>query len=53
MLVVGHSNTLPQTISAMGAGPRENLADDEYDWLFVVTLAANGSVSLMELRYGQ
>ncbi len=53
VLVVGHSNTVPQTINALGAGPMENLADDEYDWLFVVTLAANGSVSLMKLRYGQ
>ena len=53
VVVVGHSNTVPQTINALGAGPMENLADDEYDWLFVVTLAANGSVSLMELRYGQ
>ncbi len=53
VLVVGHSNTVPQTINALGAGPMEDLADDEYDWLFVVTLAANGSVSLMKLRYGQ
>lgn len=52
VVVVGHSNTVPQTINALGAGPT-NLADDEHDWLFVVTLAANGSVSLMKLRYGQ
>ncbi len=53
VVVVGHSNTVPQTINALGAGPVEDLDDDEYDWLFVVTLAANGSVSLMKLRYGQ
>jgi broad specificity phosphatase PhoE len=35
VLVVGHSNTLPGIISALG-GPPVTIADDEYDKLFVV-----------------
>jgi broad specificity phosphatase PhoE len=52
VLVVGHSNTVPQLITALGAGPMEDLRDDEYDWLFVVTLEADGGASLVKLRYG-
>ncbi len=50
-MVVGHSNTVPQTITALGV-PLENLEEHEYDWLFVVTLT-NGQASLTKLRFGQ
>ncbi len=51
VVVVGHSNTVPQTITALGV-PLENLEEHEYDWLFVVTLT-NGQASLTKLRFGQ
>ncbi len=51
VLVVGHSNTMPQTITALGV-PLENLEEHEYDWLFVVTLV-DGHASLTKLRFGQ
>ena len=50
VLVVGHSNTVPQTITALGV-PLENLEEHEYDWLFVVTLT-DGNASLTKLRFG-
>ncbi len=53
VLVVGHSNTVPPLVNALGAGPYENLTDDEYDDLFVVTLAADGSTAAVRLRYGK
>ena len=53
ILVVGHSNTVPPIVNALGGGPFENLADDEYDDLFVVTLAADGSTTVVRLRYGK
>lgn len=53
VLVVGHSNTVPPLVNALGAGPFENQADDEYDDLFVVTLAADGSATAVRLRYGK
>ena len=52
VLVVGHSNTVPQTITALGV-PIEDLEDHEYDWLFVVTLMGDESASLTKLRFGQ
>jgi broad specificity phosphatase PhoE len=52
VLVVGHSNTVPGLITALGAGPLEDLRDDEYSWLFVVTLEPGGEASLVKLRYG-
>jgi broad specificity phosphatase PhoE len=53
VLVVGHSNTIPPIVNALGGGPYENLADDEYDDMFVVTLAADGSAIAVRLRYGK
>jgi broad specificity phosphatase PhoE len=52
VLVVGHSNTVPRTINALGAGPLEDLGEGEYDWLFVVTLTGDGHASLSRLHYG-
>jgi len=43
VLVVGHSNTVPAVIKALG-GPDVTIADDEYDNLFVV-VPATGAVA--------
>ena len=52
VLVVSHSNTVPAIINALGAGPLEQLGEDEYDDLFVVTLNGNGTAHAVRLRYG-
>jgi hypothetical protein len=36
--VVGHSNTLPQIISALGVSARVTVAEFDYDNLFLVLL---------------
>ena len=51
-LVVGHSNTVPELVTALGGDPGGDIAQDEYDRLYVVTLAA-GRVTTVLIRYGQ
>ncbi len=53
VLVVGHSNTIPGVVNALGAGSFEDLTEEEYDDLFVVTLTADGTASVVRLRYGR
>lgn len=51
VLVAGHSNTVPAVIKKLGGGDF-TIKDDEYDRMFVVTLA-NGTASTVALRYCQ
>jgi hypothetical protein len=52
VLVVGHSNTVPQIIKALG-GPADHIIDEsEYDKLFVLTLRPGQSPVFVVLRYG-
>jgi broad specificity phosphatase PhoE len=50
VLVVGHSNTLPEIIAGLG-GPAVKIEDSEYDSLFVLTISGK-DVSLLRLHYG-
>lgn len=50
-LVVGHSNTTPQLVEALGGDPGSPIADSEYDRLYVVTVS-NGAVTTVLLRFG-
>lgn len=52
VVVVSHSNTVPPIVNALGAGPFENLTEEEYDDLFVVTIGADGRATALRLRYG-
>jgi broad specificity phosphatase PhoE len=47
VLVVGHSDTVPDVIAALG-GPAVTIADDEFDDLFVL---APGTGALARLKY--
>lgn len=49
ILVVGHSNTVPAIIRALG-GPELQIADEEYHHLFVLTLDGTGA-RLIRGRY--
>jgi broad specificity phosphatase PhoE len=52
ILVVGHSNSVPPIVAALG-GPRlPNIDDASYDRLFVVTLDGRGGATLRESTYG-
>jgi broad specificity phosphatase PhoE len=50
VLVVHHSNTVPQLVEKLGA-KTPPIRDDEFDRLIVLTLPANGA-SVVMLRYG-
>ena len=45
VLVVGHSNTLPELVRLFGGQPGAEIADNEYDRLYQLVPGANGSVS--------
>ncbi len=53
VLIVGHSNTVPAIIDALGAGPAGTIKDDEYDNLFIVLLRSDGSARLVRAKYGE
>ena len=52
ILIVGHSNTIPGIIEALG-GPRlPNLCDNEYSNLFLMYIPASGKPELTRQHYG-
>ncbi len=53
VLVVGHSNTVPAMVEALGAPPVGTIGEDEYGTLFVVTIDGAGRASVMRLDYGE
>ncbi|HKC82196.1 MAG TPA: hypothetical protein VKB91_13450, partial [Gemmatimonadaceae bacterium] len=54
VLIVGHSNTVPQLISAAGGPSIPDIAADEFDNLFVVSVCRcrRGLATLVNLQYG-
>ena len=52
VLVVGHSNTIPAIVTALGAPQPPPICDSEYDDLYVVTLAPNAPAHVIRARYG-
>jgi 2,3-bisphosphoglycerate-dependent phosphoglycerate mutase len=52
VVVVGHSNTTPQVIRTLGIPNPPEIADGEYDGLFIVSVADGAAAKLVTLRYG-
>lgn len=52
VLVVGHSNTVPAIVAALGAPQPPDICDAGYDNVFVVTVPATGAVTVTRLHYG-
>jgi phosphohistidine phosphatase SixA len=50
VLVVGHSNTVPEVIAALD-GPAVSIEDHEFNRMFVLQVGAAGS-ELLSMRYG-
>ena len=50
-LVVGHSDTTPELVAALGGDPGSPIVDPEYDRLYIVTLAAGGASTVL-IRFG-
>ena len=52
VLVVGHSNTIPAIIAALGGPRMPDLCDAQYSGLFVLYLRPNGPPSFVRGRFG-
>ncbi len=52
VLVVGHSNTVPAIVAALGAPAPAPICDAEYDNLYVVHIAADGKATVVREHYG-
>ena len=52
VLVVGHSNTVPSIVTALGGPKLADLCDTEYDNLFTLVLDAEGGVRTVRGKYG-
>jgi broad specificity phosphatase PhoE len=53
VLVVGHSNTVPQIVEALSGTRVPAIEDREYDHLFVVVVPATGPARTIRARYGE
>ena len=51
VLVVGHSNTVPEILAALGYPEKVEIAATQYDDLFVVTPRNSGPPSVVRLKY--
>ncbi len=51
-LVLGHSNTTPALVAALGGAPGGPIAELEYDRLYVLVITPDGAVTTTLLRYG-
>ena len=51
MLIVGHSNTVPDLLKRLGVTTEVTIGDDDFDNLFVVVRAASGEPTLIRLKY--
>ena len=53
VLMIGHSNTVPELIQQLGAGTLPVIDESVFDNLFVVKLLGSGTASLTHLKYGK
>jgi broad specificity phosphatase PhoE len=51
VLVVGHSNTVPEIVAALSGTIVPQMADDEFDRLYRIDLKADGETTLFQDRY--
>lgn len=52
VLVVGHSNTVPDIVAALGVEQPAEICDSEYDRMEIVSMEPDGDARLIESRYG-
>src|SRR5690242_14861448 len=52
VLVVGHSNTIPAIVAALGAPQPPPICDSEYADLYVVTIVPGKPAHVIRARYG-
>jgi broad specificity phosphatase PhoE len=52
VLVVGHSNTVPALVAALGAAAPAAICDAEYDNIYVVVVPPSGKATVTHAHYG-
>ena len=52
VMVVGHSDTVPDLINRLGAGSVSAIDENEFDNLFIVKVFGQESASVTRLKYG-
>lgn len=52
LLIVGHSNSVPDVIKALGGDSVPKIDESKFDDLFVVTVYAGGRAKVVQLKYG-
>lgn len=53
VLVIGHSNTVPELINLLGNQNLQEIPDDEFDNMFIVTILGPDKVAVIRLKYGE
>jgi broad specificity phosphatase PhoE len=53
VLVIGHSNTIPAIVEALGAKRPPAICDSQYDNLYVVTVPPAGTAGAVLAKYGE
>ena len=51
VLVVGHSNTVPAVITALGAGSIPAIKETEFDNIYIVTVSGPGKATVIRQNY--
>jgi len=52
LLVIGHSNWLPDVIKMLGGDTVPTIDEQRFDDLFIVTIYAKGKARVLQLKYG-
>ncbi|HEU0051831.1 MAG TPA: histidine phosphatase family protein [Longimicrobium sp.] len=52
VVVVGHSNTVPQIVKALSGVTVPEISDTEYDHMFIVMIPAQGQARVVRAMYG-
>jgi 2,3-bisphosphoglycerate-dependent phosphoglycerate mutase len=52
VFVVGHNNTVPEIILALGGSKYPTIPESEYDNLFIVTVYRTGHAKVVKMKYG-
>jgi phosphohistidine phosphatase SixA len=52
VLIVGHSNTVPEVIRMLGGDMVPTIDEKEFDDIFIVTVYARGKAKVTHLKYG-
>jgi broad specificity phosphatase PhoE len=52
VLVVGHSNTIPAIVGALGGPKLSDLCDTQYSMLYILEFSSSGPPRFIEAKYG-